>query len=178
MIDEPVQAEQQIREVIREAGLDWILTAVDEAIAAGVSEEVGIVDRSNREARQEVGLVDIMRVRELGVGSREKATRTVTKNRPMADGERLEILFDALRRYLIDVPTVHDGLVAEINAHAEPGRHESIVRTIRFEPDSDSIADTSVHVQVADEPSPHPERVALRARAEAILRGLQEGTAL
>lgn len=178
MIDEPLQAEQQIREVVQEIGLDWILAAVDEAIAAGVSEEVGIVDRSSRESRQAERLVDITDVREVRAGSREKATRTVTKNRPMAGPERIEILLAALRRYLIDVPTVHDGLVEEINAHIEPERHDTIVRTIHFEPDLDSIAGTSLHVQVADEPAPHPARSALRTKAEEVLRDLREEAAL
>jgi hypothetical protein len=135
VIDEPL-AEQQIREVVQEVGLDWILGAVDEAIAAGVPEEVGIVDRRSREPRQGLfEILEVREVREVRADSREKATRTVTRNRPMAGPERLEMLLAALHRYLVDVPAVHDGLVEEINAHADPERQDAIVRTIHFEPD-------------------------------------------
>jgi len=43
--DQLGQVEQQIREALQDASLNWILAAVDEAIAVGVSEEVGIIDR-------------------------------------------------------------------------------------------------------------------------------------
>lgn len=174
MINEPLSAEEQIRAVVREADLGWILTAVDEAIGAGVSEEVGIIDRGRRHDQQAEGLASTSDFREVRIATREKATRTVTKNRPMIGTERLELLLAALGRYLIDVPAIHEGLVEEINAHADPEDPHGIVETIHFQPDEDSIGDSSLHIRVADETWAHPERVALRSKAEELLLNLRE----
>jgi hypothetical protein len=177
MIKDLAEAERQIREVIQEADLGWILTGADEAIAAGVPEQIGIIERSNRRSHDpEDELFSLPEVIELRPDSRQRPTRVVTRSRPMNGQERIELLLTALHRYLIDVPAVHDGLVQEINASADLRREDQVVQTIRFEPDSD--LGEALHVQVAGELQPDPERTALQTRAEQVLQELQEEVGL
>ncbi|MEU9792352.1 hypothetical protein AB0E27_17310 [Streptomyces sparsogenes] len=139
--------EQQLREALQDTTLSWVLDDVDAAIAAGVPEEKILRRRQQRRgddppvtspaaaaARYEV--VDRSM---LGLGeyesSRKKGTLVIA-TRAMTDEERVQLLLDAVKRVLIDLPDMELEVLNTLRSEPEgDAGSRSMVEGVVFEPD-------------------------------------------
>jgi hypothetical protein len=87
--DEREQLETELREALREAGLDWLLAQVDRTIAEG---RAVVVAGPRREQMPFTGEFDAR-------------DREVTAE-PFSVGERVELLLSALERTLVQAPAL------------------------------------------------------------------------
>ncbi|MFK4111703.1 hypothetical protein [Streptomyces sp. NPDC002176] len=142
-------AEQQLRESLQDTSLSWVLDDVDAAIAAGVPEEKILRRRQQRRgddspatspaaaaARYEV--VDRM----LGLGeyeSHRKGGTLVIATRAMTDEERVQLLLDAVRRVLVDLPEMEQEVLKTLRTEPEgDAGSRSMAEAVVFEPDENA----------------------------------------
>ncbi|MFH8688723.1 hypothetical protein ACIOHA_09535 [Streptomyces anulatus] len=139
--------EQQLREALQDTALSWVLDDVDAAIAAGVPEEKILRRRPQRRgdeshaaspaaaaARYEVvdrsmlGLVEYE-------ASRKRGTLVIA-TRAMTDEERVQLLLDAVRRVLVELPEMELEVLKTLRTEPEgDDGSRSIAEAVVFEPD-------------------------------------------
>jgi hypothetical protein len=100
--------ERELREALRQAGLDWMLDEIDRAVAEGRA-----VVRSRQGEREPFGP-------EFDIRDAE-----VTADRYTA-AERTQLLIDALRRTLIDAPALADETMELLSAERPIERVEFV----------------------------------------------------
>ncbi|MFD8159623.1 hypothetical protein [Streptomyces malaysiensis] len=139
--------EQQLREALQDTVLSWVLDDVDAAIAAGVPEEKILRRRPQRRdddshgsspaaaaARYEVVDRSVLGLSELEA-SRKRGTLVIA-TRPMTDEERVQLLLDAVRRVLVELPEMELEVLKTLRTEFEGNvGNRSIAEAIVFEPD-------------------------------------------
>ncbi|WP_433179921.1 hypothetical protein [Actinoallomurus sp. CA-150999] len=141
------RAEQDIRNTLTDTGLEWVLDEVDAAIAAGVPEE-RILRRqtqrggphrqpmSPRAAAAEYVTLDREQLSGDEYESSRKRGTLVITTRAMTDQERLELLLDALRRVLIEVPDIEGEITKTLATPPDTDEGMRVeVEDTSFEPD-------------------------------------------
>ncbi|MGN5379630.1 hypothetical protein ACQ4WX_27200 [Streptomyces lasalocidi] len=140
------RVEGQLREALQDTALSWVLDDVDAAIAAGVPEEKILRRRQQRRgddlptspaaaaARYEV--VDRSM---LGLGEYESSRKggtLVIATRAMTEEERVQLLLDAVKRVLVDLPEMELEVLKTLRSEPEgdAGRR-STAEGVVFEPD-------------------------------------------
>ncbi|MFI6345173.1 hypothetical protein [Streptomyces sp. NPDC050560] len=109
------RVEQRLRETLRDTALAWVLDDVDAAIAAGVPEEKILRRRTSRRAGHVQGTdtasvtnrYEVVESREVDAGAHDaprKHGTLVIATRAMTDEERVQLLLDAVRRVLVELP--------------------------------------------------------------------------
>ncbi|MFG2963070.1 hypothetical protein ACGFZS_07245 [Streptomyces sp. NPDC048288] len=141
------RVEGQLREALQDTALSWVLDDVDAAIAAGVPEEKILRRRQQRRgddlpatspaaaaARYEV--VDRSM---LGLGEYESSRKggtLVIATRAMTDEERVQLLLDAVRRVLVELPEMELEVLKTLRTEPEgDAGSRSIAEAVVFEPD-------------------------------------------
>ncbi|MDT0307351.1 hypothetical protein RM780_10290 [Streptomyces sp. DSM 44917] len=123
------RAEQQLREALQDTALSWVIDDVDAAIAAGVPEEKILRRRQQRHsddspaaaaARYEVVARSLFGLVEYEA-SRKRGTLVIA-TRALTDGERVQLLLDAVRRVLVELPETE----------------VAVLKTLRSEPEGDA----------------------------------------
>lgn len=142
------RTDQQIRALLMESKLRWVLDEVDQAIAMGVPEERVLRRRAGRRrAEQDLDLAAADRYETVSLGVIKTAEREasrqagtlVTTTRPMTIQERVELLFEALRRVLTEVPEIEKETLKTL--FATPGGdvgQRGAVMSVSFVPSEDS----------------------------------------
>ncbi len=141
------RVEQEIRDTLAGTDLEWVLDEVDAAIAAGVPEEKILRRRQNRgnddrqspaaEAARYETVERRMLSPEAFEASRKRGTLVIA-TRPMVDLERVQLLLDALRRVLVELPEIALDTLKTLRSSAEADagfRNE--VHDVSFEPEED-----------------------------------------
>ncbi|MFI7385034.1 hypothetical protein [Streptomyces sp. NPDC049813] len=141
------RVEGQLREALQDTALSWVLDDVDAAIAAGVPEEKILRRRQQRRgdnlpatspaaaaARYEV--VDRSM---LGLGEYEsshKGGTLVIATRAMTEEERVQLLLDAVKRVLVDLPEMELEVLKTLRSEPEgDAGSRSMAEGVVFEPD-------------------------------------------
>ncbi|KNB52486.1 hypothetical protein [Streptomyces caatingaensis] len=141
------RVEQQLREALRDTALSWVLDDVDAAIAAGVPEEKILRRRPQRRgddtyaaspisvaARYEV--VDRSELGHVEIEASRKRGTLVIATRAMTDEERVQLLLNAMRRVLVELPEIELESLKTLRAGAEgDAGSRSIAEAVVFEPD-------------------------------------------
>ncbi|WP_305779812.1 hypothetical protein [Nocardia nova] len=111
--DQLLAVEDEIRSMISDSSLAWLLDEVDDAIAAGIPEEKLLrrqrraVGRSDQEAEAALyKVIDTASVHDAEYETSRKQGTLVIATRPMTDQERVEVLLEALRRVLVELPEI------------------------------------------------------------------------
>jgi hypothetical protein len=144
------RVEQEIRDTLADTALEWVLDEVDAAIAAGVPEEKilrrranrGSDDRRSASPAAEAARYETVERRMLSPEAFEasrKGGTLVIATRPMADSERVELLLDALRRVIVELPEIELETLKTLYAAPESDegtRHE--VHDVAFEPEENA----------------------------------------
>jgi hypothetical protein len=141
------RVEQQLREALQDTALSWVLDDVDAAIAAGVPEEKILRRRQQRRGddspaaspaaaalryevvdRSVLGLVEFE-------ASRKRGTLVIA-TRAMTDEERVQLLLDAVRRVLVELPEMELEVLKTLRTEPEgDAGSRSIAEAVVFEPD-------------------------------------------
>ncbi|MER7211997.1 hypothetical protein ABT340_33495 [Streptosporangium sp. NPDC000239] len=141
--EELLRTEQVLRDVLTESQLEWVLDEVDSTIAAGVPEEKVLQRRSVRgNNTDDYGLAAEALVTEVrqNAGSAEyealrKRGSLVITTRSMTVRERVQLLHDALRRVLIELPEIEEEAMKVLHsAPVEDLGERSGVTSVRFVP--------------------------------------------
>ncbi|MFD3676105.1 hypothetical protein [Streptomyces sp. NPDC058613] len=142
--------EQELREALQGTALAWVLDDVDAAIAAGVPEEKILRRRAQRRgddprdaspavaaARYEV--VDRSMLGFVEFEASRKRGTLVIATRAMTDQERVQLLLDAVRRVLVELPEIELETLKLLQTEPEgdAGRR-SVAEELSFEPDESS----------------------------------------
>ncbi|MEU1129874.1 hypothetical protein ABZ383_08410 [Streptomyces sp. NPDC005900] len=129
------EVEDLLRDLIRSAGLDWLLDELDEAIATGVAEEKLL----QRRRGTSTGEYEALAVAEMGTDtfhrSLKRGASVVVTTRPMNARERTELHVDALRRLFLELPEIEAETLKIVNAEDDP--HRAPVHSVRFIPDEE-----------------------------------------
>ncbi|WP_143201325.1 hypothetical protein [Streptomyces uncialis] len=141
------RTEQALREALQGTALAWVLDDVDAAIAAGVPEEKILRRRPQRRGdeshaatpasaalRYEVVDRNLLGASEYEA-SRKRGTLVIA-TRAMTDQERVQLLLDAVRRVLVELPEIERETLKTLQA--EPGGDDgrrTMVEGVVFEPD-------------------------------------------
>jgi hypothetical protein len=145
---ELLMVEYRLRAAFEGTDLEWVLDEVDTAIAEGIPEE-RILRRRNRKSRPRDGDVrteaaeqyTILNYREIDPGeleaSRKSGTLVIT-TRTMTVRERVLLLLDAVRRVIIEVPSIEAETLHLLKAGTVSGDRWSSVHAAVFEPDEGS----------------------------------------
>ncbi|WP_051777512.1 hypothetical protein [Streptomyces violaceorubidus] len=141
------RVEGKLREALQDTALSWALDDVDAAIAAGVPEEKILRRRQQRRgdnlpatspaaaaARYEV--VDRSM---LGLGEYESSRKggtLVIATRAMTEEERVQLLLDAVKRVLVDLPEMELEVLKTLRSEPEgDAGSRSMAEGVVFEPD-------------------------------------------
>ncbi|QRX92337.1 hypothetical protein [Streptomyces noursei] len=129
------EVEDLLRNLIRSAGLDWLLDELDSAIATGVAEEK-LLQRRRGTSTEEY---EALAVAEVGTDtfhrSLKRGASVVVTTRPMNARERTELHLNALRRLILEVPEIEVETLKIVSAEGD--RHRAPVRSVRFVPDEE-----------------------------------------
>jgi len=129
------EVEDLLRDVIRSAGLDWLIDELDAAIATGVAEEK-LLQRRRGTSTEEY---EALAVAEVGTDtfhrSLKRGASVVVTTRPMSAQERTELHLDALRRLVIELPEIEVETLKVMSAGSD--QHRAPVRSVRFVPDEE-----------------------------------------
>ncbi|MFI9270202.1 hypothetical protein ACIGXM_05745 [Kitasatospora sp. NPDC052896] len=140
------QTEQALREVLSGSALEWVLNEVDAAIAEGVAEEK-VLRRRNRSGQQrraaEGSLYEALE-RSLVSAEEYEASRKrgslVITTRAMTVLERVELLLQALRRVLVEVPLIEEETLKSLMAApADEAGQRAAAEGVSFEPEEDAF---------------------------------------
>lgn len=135
--EEFIRVEEEIRSIIAEADLQWILTSVDEAISAGISSEKGIIVQQRRR-RTSMGSEEFEFARLVEPGGREHPKRVVSTNEPFSPQQRVELFISALGRAITELPSIQEETLKHL---AETPNQDSVpVHSLRFMPEEDAVA--------------------------------------
>jgi hypothetical protein len=163
------RVEQQIRDAFQDTGLGWILNALDDAIATGFSEEVEIVERHRSQFDNDLERFQIAELVE--PGTLKRTSRTVSANRPLTPRERVDLLTTVLRRLLVDLPTLYDGIIDELNGTTSP---DEMIFRVSFEKDVDAVAEGPPPIQAIQHFESQQQRDLTRQKALQVLGALEE----
>ncbi|MFD5732332.1 hypothetical protein ACFWIY_05835 [Streptomyces sioyaensis] len=129
------EVENLLRDLIRSAGLDWLIDELDEAIATGIAEEK-LLQRRRGASTEEY---EALTVAEVGTDtfhrSLKRGASVVVTTRPMNARERTELHLDALRRLFLELPEIESAALKIMRAEDDP--HRAPVRSVRFVPDEE-----------------------------------------
>ncbi|WP_411145473.1 hypothetical protein [Streptomyces sp. x-80] len=129
------EVEDLLRDLIRSAGLDWLIDELDEAIATGVAEEKLLQRRRGTPTEE----YEALAVADMGTDtfhrSLKRGASVVVTTRPMTARERTELHLDALRRLFLELPEIEAETLKIVNA--EDDLHRAPVRSVRFAPDEE-----------------------------------------
>jgi hypothetical protein len=109
------ETEAALREFAEEHGLSWVVAEFDEAVALGVV-EVKKMRQANRKGET---FYEELPQADAGSRGRKRAEEFLSR-RPMTALERVEALLSALRRVLVDLDTVAEAAVSQLNDLPEP----------------------------------------------------------
>ncbi|MET9803380.1 hypothetical protein [Streptomyces sp. NPDC006368] len=140
------RTEQELREALQGTALAWVLDDVDAAIAAGVPEEKILRRRPQRRGEESRGATPAAAAlryeavdRNLLGASEYEASRKrgtlVIATRAMTDQERVQLLLDAVRRVLVELPEIELETLKTLWAQpdGDDGRR-SVAEGVVFEP--------------------------------------------
>ncbi|MGA5880690.1 hypothetical protein ACPC3D_33720 [Streptomyces cellulosae] len=139
--------EQQLREVLQNTALSWVLDDVDAAIAAGVPEEKILRRRPQRRGDNShatspaaaAARYEVVDRSMLGLGEYESSRKggtLVIAPRAMTDEERVQLLLDAVRRVLVDLPEMELEVLKTLRTEPEDDAgSRSMAEAVVFEPD-------------------------------------------
>jgi hypothetical protein len=174
MTEEELQAvERQLRGIVEEAGLDWVIEQVDEWIAEDSARDVDSPPRySYNSWNYRAGLGEGYQYE--SVEGWKAPTRAVTlADRPAA--ERLVALIDALHRVLTEPPAIEREMLRNLAPSTE--LRMAPVASVSFIPDQDQpeydirtlTVDSADADDVADgEPAPQPRTAAVLEQLRAL----------
>jgi hypothetical protein len=141
------RVEQQLREALQDTALSWVLDDVDAAIAAGVPEEKILRRRQQRRGDDSPGAspaaaalrYEVVDRSVLGLvefeASRKRGTLVIA-TRAMTDEERVQLLLDAVRRVLVELPEMELEVLKTLRTEPEGDvGSRSIAEAVVFEPD-------------------------------------------
>lgn len=141
------RVEEELREVLRDTVLAWVLDDVDAAIAAGVPEEKILRRRPQRrgdDARDATPALAAARYEVvdrivLGFGeyeaSRKRGTLVIA-TRAMTDHERVQLILDALQRVLVELPEIELETLKMVQNEPEGDiGTRGVAEGVTFEPD-------------------------------------------
>ncbi|MEU1489410.1 hypothetical protein ABZ456_04015 [Streptomyces sp. NPDC005776] len=139
--------EHQLREALQDTALSWVLDDVDAAIAAGVPEEKILRRRQQRRGDDSpaaspaaaAARYEVVDRSVLGLGeyeaSRKRGTLVIA-TRSMTDEERVQLLLDAVRRVLVELPEIELEVLKTLRTEPEGDTgSRNIVEAVVFEPD-------------------------------------------
>ncbi|MCC3314882.1 hypothetical protein [Nocardia africana] len=136
--------ETEIRSVISDSSLAWLLDDVDDAIAAGIPQEKVLRRRRGAVQQSEDADVALYQVFDPEAisskeyeTSRKQGTLVIT-TRPMTDAERVEVLLEALRRVLVELPDIELEtlrILQEVPRNEEGARR--VAETVTFRPEDE-----------------------------------------
>lgn len=142
--------EQQLREALQGTALSWVLDDVDAAIAAGVPEEKILRRRPQRRGDDPYATTpalaaaryEVVDSRELGSAeyeaSRKRGTLVIA-TRAMTDEERVQLLLEAVRRVLVELPEMELESLKVLQTEFEgDAGSRSIAEAVVFEPDENT----------------------------------------
>ncbi|GAB2920288.1 hypothetical protein [Streptomyces mayteni] len=141
------RVEQQLREALQDTALSWVLDDVDAAIAAGVPEEKILRRRQQRRgedspatspaaaaARYEV--VDRSALGHVEYEASRKRGTLVIATRAMTDEERVQLILEAVRRVLVELPEMELEVLKTLRTEPEADvGSRSTAEAVVFEPD-------------------------------------------
>ncbi|WP_030932185.1 hypothetical protein [Streptomyces sp. NRRL S-646] len=144
------RVEQQLREALQDSALSWVLDDVDAAIAAGVPEEKILRRRPQRRGddtyaaspASAAARYEVVNRSEFGSveyeASRKRGTLVIA-TRAMSDEERVQLLLDAVKRVLVELPEMElESLkMLRIEPEGDTGSR-SIAEAVVFEPDENA----------------------------------------
>ena len=117
------EVEDLLRDLIRSAGLDWLLDELDEAIATGVAEEK-LLQRRRGTSTEEYEALAVADMRtDTFHRSVKRGASVVVTTRPMNARERTELHLDALRRLFLELPEIEAETLKIVNAGDDPHAH-------------------------------------------------------
>ncbi len=122
--------EQQLREALQDTTLSWVLDDVDAAIAAGVPEEKILRRRQQRRGDDSpatspaaaAARYEVVDRSMLGLGEYESSRKggtLVIATRAMTDEERVQLLLDAVKRVLVDLPEMELEVLKTLRSEPE-----------------------------------------------------------
>ncbi|MDF5758432.1 hypothetical protein [Spongiactinospora sp. TRM90649] len=169
------EIERQLRTVLADLGMGWILQQVDEAIQVGVSAQVEkTVRRRSRSHKAESAWFETVRQDDLvevelpRSGPRSKEPPRLT-TRAMSTEERVLLLISALRRILAEVPKIE---AEQMTLLGVQGAHQEVrIERVRFLPDEDVVDRYEVEIDL----EPHGEWASMAQRVIGILDQLTAG---
>ncbi|WP_217565877.1 hypothetical protein [Streptomyces sp. GbtcB7] len=139
-------AETQLRALVSDIGMQWLLNEIDEAIAAGTAVEKALKPRRRRtQSRVPAGTPEpppfiTERLEDMPEAESDVVRRNqsiVISTRPLSRRERVALLVSALRRIMIVLPEIEDATVRML---LEPPRSENRppIRSMQFAPDPEN----------------------------------------
>ncbi|MFE1032468.1 hypothetical protein ACFW40_11270 [Streptomyces sp. NPDC058807] len=142
--------EQQLRESLQDTSLSWVLDDVDAAITAGVPEEKILRRRQQRRGDDSpatspaaaAARYEVVDRSMLGLGEYESSRKggtLVIATRAMTDAERVQLLLDAVRRVLVDLPEMELEVLKTLRTEPEgDAGSRSMAEAVVFEPDENA----------------------------------------
>jgi len=151
--DELAEVEAQLRGLIEEMGLPWVLDAVDRSITEGVSEERVLRRRRTPQHDHEPPVYETVVGSEREFRAASRSETLVITTRPMTARERVEQFLIALRRILLELPDIEGHTLALLSD--SDAERRTPVETVAFHPvDADHARREPAH----DLARPDPER--------------------
>lgn len=124
--------EVELRGIMAESGLDWVLSRLNEAIPYGIVEERSV---DQYDSRQESKLPVPSLMDEDGTFRHNGRPRLAITSRPQTVQERVLSLLEALERITIELPAIEqDALTSLASVGAD---EKAAARSVRFSPDED-----------------------------------------
>lgn len=158
---ELAELEQGIRDALRDVGLDWVLTDIEEGIKA--KRQVDVVVPRGQQAEQE-SLFD-QNTRYLMKAPPGYKGPTMVTDVPVDPADRVDLAIEALRRVIVELPAIH----------------EDAVRRLADSRDRDSVAEDMIFLSDEDDSSPPVPSIATikassgwRQEAEEFLARLRD----
>ncbi|MGW0060577.1 hypothetical protein ACWDTT_11700 [Streptosporangium sandarakinum] len=161
--DDLARVELGLRDALTGTSLEWVLDEVDAAIAAGVSEERVLRRRNQRGntaddydlAAEVAEAARYETVYRTTAGSVEHETSSkggslVITTLPMTIRQRVELLIEALRRVLIELPEIEEEAIKMLHTapSGERGRR-SEVTSVRFAPSQEAGRRTEREIELS-----------------------------
>ncbi|MEV4399997.1 hypothetical protein [Nonomuraea sp. NPDC049607] len=153
----PDELEQQLRTLLAEAGLSWVLQQVDDAVAEGNSEEVRLkAQRARPRGRygdeEAIFIHDEVVYERVSIPSHREpdGARIHITTRPYTTAERVQLLIAALRRLLIDLPRVQQEQVKLLSLHQGDAPRVEGIQFLRDEGTSRASTEITILPQSSD----------------------------
>lgn len=141
-----LRVEEELRSVLEGSVLEWVLDEVDDAAATGVPEERILRrrrprgDGASRDPMRIAASYEVVSLKGLQpaqIEGHRKRNSLVISTRPMTVRERVGLLFEALRRVLIEVPDIEVATLMTLFSTPDHDERDG-AGSVRFIPDRGS----------------------------------------